>query len=152
MKQLITILLLIAAAQAQATYRKHGSALLPDAQFTPGATRDVTVEQLCAATTHTRDARSVTASQKRQVCKLYGITKNCDGAHYEIDHLISLELGGSNDTSNLWPQPIKSAKQKDGLENWMHHQVCKGWMPLSAAQREIAVDWYDLFLYVRGAR
>jgi hypothetical protein len=26
---------------------------------------------------------------------------------YELDHLIPLELGGSNDLRNLWPQPFE---------------------------------------------
>jgi hypothetical protein len=37
-----------------------------------------------------------------------------------VDHLIPLELGGSNDIANLWPQSyvtVWNAHMKDRLEN-----------------------------------
>jgi hypothetical protein len=72
----------------------------------------------------------------------------------EVDHLISLELGGSNDIKNLWPEPYlprPGARQKDVLENWLHKQVCSGKMPLSDAQRMIATDWYAPYLAIKKA-
>jgi hypothetical protein len=40
-------------------------------------------------------------------CVRYGLPA---GTHpdYEIDHLIPLGLGGSDDSSNLWPQPLEA--------------------------------------------
>jgi hypothetical protein len=41
----------------------------------------------------------------------------------EVDHLIPLELGGSNEMKNLWPQPDKrqpECVEKDQLENELH--------------------------------
>jgi hypothetical protein len=52
----------------------------------------------------------------------------------EIDHLIPLELGGSNDVKNLWPQPQDprpGSFEKDSLENDLHHRVCNGEMSLT---------------------
>jgi hypothetical protein len=65
-----------------------------------------------------------------------------------VDHLISLELGGSNDVKNLWPEPYEpspGAKEKDKVENWLHAQVCAGRIPIAEAQREIAGDWYAVY-------
>ena len=67
---------------------------------------------------------------KRQVCAPYGIAAaRCNGRNFEIDHLIPLELGGSNEMSNLWPQPYRpqpDAREKDVLENYLYRQVCSG--------------------------
>src|SRR5438477_344466 len=43
-----------------------------------------------------------------------------NGRSFEIDHLIPLELGGSNELANLRPQPYRrrpAAREKDLLEN-----------------------------------
>ena len=48
---------------------------------------------------------------------------------HEVDHLISLELGGSNAIRNLWPEPYAGrwgARTKDVLENRLHDLVCEG--------------------------
>jgi hypothetical protein len=81
-------------------------------------------------------------------------------SHYEEDHLISLELGGTpRDPKNLWPemwgtraQPLTSrgpfppelvgAKAKGAVENALHHEVCAGTLTLKAAQTIIATDWF----------
>jgi hypothetical protein len=67
--------------------------------------------------------------------------------YYEIDHLIPLCLGGSNDPSNLWPQPRRSiepewnAEAKDRLERFMCNIVCNGQLDIAKAQEAIARDW-----------
>ena len=64
-----------------------------------------------------------------------------------VDPLISLELGGSNDKKNLWPQPYQgenmNAHVKDRLESWRHGEICAGRMPLNQAQQEISSNWVD---------
>jgi hypothetical protein len=68
------------------------------------------------------------------------VTQGC-----EVDHLISIEIGGSNEQTNLWPQPYSglqwTAHVKDRLENFYHDQVCSGKILLTTAQKEIADDW-----------
>jgi hypothetical protein len=62
----------------------------------------------------------------------------------EVDHLMPLELGGSNDTRNLWPQPDAPRPgwgEKHQLEDELHAEVCAGKMPLADAQRCIASNW-----------
>jgi hypothetical protein len=51
------------------------------------------------------------------------------GVCCEIDHLIPLELGGSNAPENLWPQRYdgeRNAARKDRLERRLHAMVCRG--------------------------
>lgn len=66
---------------------------------------------------------------------------------YELDHLISLELGGNpTSTNNLWPEKYPVARQKDQVEGYLHRQVCSGNITLAEAQQEISRDWYGVFL------
>ena len=76
---------------------------LQDTACTPGdiistATRD----QICQSG-YSTSVRDVPESEKQAVYAEYGITHHSTG-EYEVDHLVSLELGGSNDISNLWPE------------------------------------------------
>jgi hypothetical protein len=67
---------------------------------------------------------------------------------YEVDHLVPLELGGSNAITNLWPQPKKgtwTASQKDVLENKLHDLVCSNQLDLQEAQKSIAEDWIGAY-------
>jgi hypothetical protein len=111
--------------------------LLPDAACTPGATIRISTSSLC--TTKTSERRNMPASVRKRVFAEYGITP--DAQAYEVDHLISLELGGSNDVTNLWPEAYPAAHDKDRLENTLHRQVCAGTMALDYAQHVISTDW-----------
>lgn len=94
---------------------------------------------------YTKTVRHVTTSMKTQVYHAYGIMSHKPGS-YEVDHLISLELGGSNDFGNLWPEPYfgaDNAHDKDYWENELHRQVCNGSITLSRAQYLI-VHWWVL--------
>ncbi len=111
--------------------------------MTPGATLPVTVADI-AVPGYTKKVRNVPQSVKEQVYHEYGITAHAPG-EYEVDHLISLELGGSNSIKNLWPESYKTqpwnARVKDKLENKLHAMVVSGQMSLPDAQHEIATDW-----------
>jgi hypothetical protein len=135
------------------------SATLPDAKLTPGATRIVDVKTLC--TTSTSLVRNVPSSEKEVVYSQYGLQANytgyCKGSGgCEVDHLISLELGGSNDVKNLWPQPYFgpcNAHQKDALENKFHKLICGNNMSVQAAQLAISTNWiqaYSKYVDVKG--
>jgi hypothetical protein len=92
----------IAAAQT-AHYRHNGSAVLNDLTVTPGQI-DPTHDRafLCSSEFRTGSIRNVTQSTKWKVCDEYGIPrKECNKANVEIDHLIPLEDGGTNDISNF---------------------------------------------------
>ena len=55
-----------------------------------------------------------------------------------------MELGGSNDIANLFPEAAEQRPgfhEKDKVENYLHAQVCSGKMSLNDAQVKIANDW-----------
>jgi len=92
---------------------------------------------------YTANVRDVSDSLKQQVFFEYGIYKHKAG-EYEIDHIISLELGGDNNISNLYPQPASpypGYKDKDKIENLLHKKVCDGEMSLQQAQYDISHNW-----------
>lgn len=102
----------------------------------------MTVNDICTPG-YSKKIRNVPASVKRKVYEEYGITSHEPG-EYEVDHLISLELGGSHSIKNLWPESYrgeKNAHVKDRLENKLHRLVCSGELDLKTAQQEIATDW-----------
>ena len=144
--KLLVALLLISTAHA-ATYRHDGSAVLNDLSTTPGKINPALTEKvLCSSSFRTGPYRLVEESTKKKACTEYGLgTAQCVGTKVEIDHLISLELGGSNDLQNLWAEPyLKTggAKQKDIVENALHKKVCAGKIALPAAQKCISTDWF----------
>lgn len=125
---------------------------LPDHDCTPGAVfPDATKDQICQRG-YSASVRDVSVDTKNEVYRDYGITSHPQGT-YEIDHLISLELGGSNDLNNLWPEaalPVPGFHQKDELENYLHDQVCRGQMDLATAQHLIATDWLSTYDRIFG--
>ena len=120
-----------------------GDPILPNSVMTPGDINpNSTLDKVCSVG-YTKTVRHVSQSKKDHVYELYGITKV--SGQYEVDHLISLELGGSNSMRNLWPQSYFTetwnARVKDGLEHALNRMVCDGKISLEEAQRAIATDW-----------
>lgn len=132
----------------------HANGNLPDLACTPGgADPDVTQATLritiCVPgyTATVRPPESQTSRLKRAMYKAYGIPA---ATVTELDHLVPLELGGSNDTTNLWPQAGRIPNPKDTIENALNAAVCGKrltndlcWprIPLLAAQQAIARNW-----------
>ena len=120
---------------------------LQDTACTPGdIIPTATKSQICQPG-YSKSVRNVPNSVKDQVYAEYGITQHSAG-EYEVDHLVSLELGGSNDISNLWPEaasPKPGFHEKDKVENYMHSQVCSGAISLEQAQIEIATNWLNVY-------
>lgn len=120
---------------------------IEDKACTPGAViTSATKAQICKPG-YSSSVRNVPESEKNQVYAEYGIATHMTG-QYEVDHLISLELGGSNDIANLWPEladPTPGFHQKDQVENYLHKQVCDGKLSLKQAQQEIATDWLQVY-------
>jgi hypothetical protein len=124
---------------------------LPDRRCSPGALdRRRTARSICAKRFHTGDVRSVPDSVKHAVEREYGLAAKRYGNTLEIDHIISLELGGSNDIANLYPELAPGYHVKDVLENRLHKLVCSGAITLHTAQRRIAADWTKLYRVVFG--
>lgn len=126
----------------------------PDRQCSPGAYYSgLTRAVLCSPTFRTGSIRNVPDSEKHQVEVEYGMVPKGYGRTIEIDHIVSLELGGSNDIANLYPEPGSgpaSYHVKDRLENKLHDLVCAGTTTLHAAQAGIATNWEVLYQLVYG--
>jgi hypothetical protein len=132
--------------------------VLPRADLTPGVadpavTQSNIHETICApgySKLH-RPPTSVTGRIKRASMAQYAISGT--PADYELDHLVSLEIGGAPaDARNLWPQPWEhrghmlagigfGAESKDVVENELHRLVCDGTVTLADAQECIRADW-----------
>jgi len=127
---------------------------MPDPKLTPGDTIAITKEDVCG-TRHTAHADAIPVKVKAQVFDRYGISTAGPRA-YNIDHLIPVNLGGSNSIKNLWPQPLSGEWnhfQKNKLEKQLEKKVCRGELDLSKAQQEIATDWVAAYKkYVVEAR
>ncbi len=132
---------------------------LPDPECTPGALNPAVTQQtigttICVAgySESVRPPTSYTSPLERQLLVAYG-QGGASPADFELDHLISLELGGApRDVANLWPEPYAgdvNARQKDRVENYLHSQVCSGARLLSEAQRLIATDWVSVYRQIQ---
>lgn len=80
---------------------------------------------------------------------------NYQMADGELDHLISIENGGSpTDPNNLWFESYTTtingkrmgAHEKDSLENEIHKEICAGTITLTEGQQELTGDWYKYYL------
>ncbi len=116
---------------------------LPDPECTPGAVfRHITPREMCVSG-YARTMRDVSNKLKEEVYVDYGITEHKPG-DYEVDHLVSLQLGGSNEISNLWPQPViphPGFREKHRVDTILHDAVCAGELPLAEAQWRSASNW-----------
>jgi hypothetical protein len=125
---------------------------LPDSACTPGAIIATTTRAEICASGYARSVRDVNEAEKNQVYAEYDIKSHRTG-EYEVDHLISLEIGGSNDIANLWPEPANPRPgfhEKDQVENYLHDQVCSGAMSLAQAQEQIATNWLAVYEKMPG--
>ena len=127
----------------------------PDPKLTPGVVNPAATKEMICTPNYTSQpgVRNVPESIKKQVFAEYNVDRNSD--KFEVDHLISLELGGANDIKNLWPQSYTTmpynAHTKDALENKLHRMICLGQIDMKTAQTEIATDWIGAYKkYVLG--
>jgi hypothetical protein len=120
---------------------------LPDRACSPGAILTTDTSVICVPG-YSKTVRDVPTSEKQQVFAEYGIDWSLR-SEYEVDHIVSLELGGSNDISNLFPDSYSiqyGARIKDKLEDDLHELVCTHRLSLTVAQDEIATDWLKYYL------
>ena len=129
---------------------------LPDSTRTPGVTSPAvtpsTIKKTICTSGYTLKVRppvSVTNPIKKKQLKAWGYTDR-NAAHYELDHLISLQLGGSpDDEGNLWPEHYSGkwgARIKDTLEGELKRRICvkasdPDHIDLKEAQDAISKDW-----------
>lgn len=138
---------------------QQGRALIlsaPDRNLTPGDAKPISFADICPAKDNDKDP-PVSDITVRSVFKEYGISAHGGQKNFQVDYLISPQLGGTNHIRNLWPQPyeatIWNARVKDALEDRLHLMVCNGEIDLGVAQHAIATDWigaYKLYFHTQS--
>ena len=100
------------------------------------------VEDICEGRLPAR--APIPATVRQAILRDYGV-ENLAPEEYELDYLITPELGGTGDRANLWPEryesPVWNAAVKDELERLLPRLVCRGQVDLATAQRDIAENW-----------
>ncbi len=116
-------------------------AALPVSSLTPGAWSSVRPDELCAAAATTPP---IPTSVRDHVLVSYGM-QGVPADQYELDYLVTPELGGVPDPRNVWPQWYVAepwnALVKDELERLLSSMVCSGRLELRVAQTDMAQDW-----------
>lgn len=112
---------------------------LPARSVTPGG-GGLSLAAICPSVSAALEERRPSTAVKDEVYNEYGIAAG-QRYRYRIDHLVPLELEGSNSIRNLWPQLIGASRAKDRLEDTLHSMVCAGEITLASAQYAIRTDW-----------
>jgi len=137
----VTASIYLQSAPATSSFAANHRLSLPVSSITPGATWEVSLEDLCSSAPR---VRPITSAMRAQVVHSYGV-EDVPAEQYELDYLVTPELGGATDARNLWPQkyasPIWNARVKDELERLLPRLVCSHQLDLATAQREMASDW-----------
>jgi len=97
---------------------------------------------------YSASVRNVPLQLKKEVYKMNGVPFPQPTGSVELDHVVSLELGGSNSIKNLqieYKYPFPGYPQKDLVENYLHRQVCSGQMKLTEAQDLIRYNWTGVY-------
>ena len=151
-------------AQANCSPKMNRGYPIPDPACTPGAINPtVTLKVLQSGGFKTGCERNQASTMKAKNATYdeYKITHPEDNKGQnqtcELDHLVSLELGGVDTVDNIWPQcgpndvvlAQRYFKIKDSVENYLAVQVRKGELDLAEAQHGIAQDWTQ---YISAAK
>jgi hypothetical protein len=127
---------------------------LPDRRCSPGGYYSkLTKAVICGSGFSTSTIRDVPQSEKYAVEREYGMPAKLYGRTVEIDHIIPLELGGSNSIANLYFEPGSGQADyhvKDAAEDRAKAWVCDGRISLAAARRGFALNWKTLYRRLFG--
>jgi len=146
---------LIATAAVSACVLASGAVLFaqrPNNFVTPGAKTKAKDAEVCAAD-FSGSAKAIAGWQRDEALKRYG--RDASSYSGELDHLIPVSLGGSNDPDNLWPMPDNKEygiAAKRELEDKLHQMVCAKEITLKDAQDSLKKDWTKAYdRYIKGA-
>jgi len=121
---------------------------LPDPDCTPGAVFEDSTKEIICVSGYSKTVRKVSQKLKNEIFASYGVEYPVSFGSYEIDHLIPLSLGGSNEVANLWPksaEPFPGFFEKNVTGNYLKEEVCLGKIDLYVAQKRIAEDWFLIY-------
>jgi hypothetical protein len=142
----------ILAAVAVCGFSSMAAAQLPSGFQTPGATVKADAAKVCSAD-FAASAKPLAGWQRDQALTRYG--RRPEDFSGDLDHLIPVALGGSNDPENLWPMPANGEfgpEKKRELESKLRDLVCSDRkLTLKQAQDAIRKDWVKAYTqYVQG--
>lgn len=153
MRWLLMISVGLVSLFGSASFAARAATGLPDPVMTPGAINPAVTETtidrtICQRgwTATVRPPVGYTEPLKKAQIRSYGYADRRPW-HYEEDHLIPLDLGGSPSARrNLWPEPHMGPGQwgsyaKDRLETRMVRLVCRHRLSLDRARDMMAHDW-----------
>jgi hypothetical protein len=130
---------------------------LPDRRCSPGAySSRLTKTVICSSRFHRGKLRRLSRSEEHAVEREYDLPAGSYRDALEIDHIVPLRLGGSNNVANLFPQEYAFANHSPGyviknrLDARLHTLVCAGRIGLRTAQRRIAANWEKLYREMFG--
>jgi len=135
--------------------------LYPNASLTPGKADTLDASDLTSMwtdscpsgkkeCTYSQSHRYVPESVHTAVYNEYHVTSDDRNIQEgEVDHLVPLCAGGSNDISNLWYQPADNKwkgknygyHEKDHLEKYICDEIKAGTLDPKVAYRKIRSDW-----------
>jgi hypothetical protein len=144
----VTLALILSFVEGSTGATAQHAAIIPDPTLTPGAVRTTDIAEICGQ--GTTGLRHGSRERDDRIMVEYGLRP---GPHpdFEVDHLIPLGIGGSDDDHNLWPEPrrelepVWSADRKDELEWKLRELVCAGSLHIRVAQQAIADDWVQAY-------
>jgi hypothetical protein len=134
------------ARTPEPTVKTGNPEYLPNPILTPGS---VVLEntQTILREGYADHNRRVSQKEKDKVFRRYQILPK-HRHRYQIDHLIPLSLGGSNDLRNLWPHPhhpMYGPVVKTRLEAYLRKLVRRGVRTLEWAQRLLRDNWVEAY-------
>lgn len=127
------------------------AAQLPNNYYTPGKADKVDTKALCAASSDS-SSRPVSDWQKNEALTRYGVRP--ESFTGELEHLVPVSLGGTNDPDNLYPfhaQGEYTLEAKQRLASKLHDLVCDGKITLKQAQEVFRKDWTKGYKQYVGA-
>jgi hypothetical protein len=146
--------LLVAVGLGISLHRNHQAIVpyledrpVPNPQLTPGAVRVMALGEVCGEKDDDLDP-AVSVAIQQVIFAEYHVPQQQRGKEFQVDYLISPQLGGTAEIRNLWPQPYSTmwnAPAKDMLERRLQGMVCSGTITLEQAQQELAGDWIESY-------
>ena len=138
---MITVLLVGVVLLTPCSFRAGGD--LPDARCTPGAVVLLPLAELCTGSY--TGTRHVSAAQKREAFRRYGLDIRKVKGDWEVDHLVPRCLGGADLIENLWPEAAPGFHEKDMIGARVCREMCAGRRgDLEKSRDAFAHDWRDL--------
>ncbi len=116
----------------------------PDIACTPGAVfTDILRGDLCKRG-YASTVKAVSTKIKTATYTAYGITEE-EKKNYILDRFVPINLGGTNDQSNIWPQLTGNSANKNKVESFLFEEMCAGRITVSQSQELVSTKWQKIY-------